>query len=309
MSRVAIAIPTFRRPDGLESLLNSLAALKTAHDVHIYVGDNDAVAMEGKLRAEKIFELGYRWPIEAFVVDTRGISQVRNALIDACTRNTVVEFICMLDDDEAADSNWLDEMLRVQAATGADVVGGHLNRFLGRTPPKWASNVPYLSSKSQGPSGVVDLVDSSGNILFTRSCIDHAARPIFDLNFGMTGGEDKEALTRLKLAGAQFAWAEEAVVTETIPASRVTEAWVMQRSFRIGNSDMRVLLRHSNSVSGILNEIAKAVVVLTCTPWIVFLSFRNTDRRIKAKMKLWRAAGKIASVVGFAYREYAVTHS
>ena len=309
MSRVAIAIPTFRRPDGLEALLNSLAALKTAHEVYIYVGDNDALSMEGKLRAEAMLVRGYRWPIKTFVINARGISQVRNALIDACTSNPAVEFICMLDDDEAADSNWLEEMLRVQTATGADVVGGHLNRFLGHAPPKWASNVPYLSSKSQGPSGAVDLVDSSGNILFTRSCIEGAPRPLFDPTFGMTGGEDKEALTRLKLAGAQFAWAEEAVVTETIPASRVTEAWVMQRSFRIGNSDMRVLLRHANSVPDILNEVAKAVVVLACVPWILFLSFRNTDRRIKAKMKLWRAAGKIASLAGFAYREYAVTHS
>jgi succinoglycan biosynthesis protein ExoM len=307
MSRVAIGIPTFRRPDGLEALLYSLAGLNTRHEVSIFVADNDVNLQEGWHCAQYVLSKGYRWPISAFVVEERGISQVRNSLIDACRSDPEFEFIGMLDDDEVADAGWLDEMLRIQAKTGADIVGGRLDRQLEREPPNWVKAVPYLSSKTHGCSGSVDLVDSSGNILFSSACIEAAQRPLFDVAFGMTGGEDKEALTRLHRAGARFAWADNAIVTETIPASRITEGWVMQRAFRIGNSDMRVLLRHGTSAFGVVTEIIKAIVVLFCMPCILLVSFANPQRRIKTKMMIWRAAGKIASLAGFAYREYAVT--
>ncbi len=44
MPKIAVAIPTFRRPRGLERLLMALAQLETSADVEIVVADNDAVA-------------------------------------------------------------------------------------------------------------------------------------------------------------------------------------------------------------------------------------------------------------------------
>ena len=47
MAKVAIAVPTFRRPKGLERLLAALAHLETSADVEIVVADNDAAMQEG----------------------------------------------------------------------------------------------------------------------------------------------------------------------------------------------------------------------------------------------------------------------
>jgi glycosyltransferase involved in cell wall biosynthesis len=308
MSKAVVAIPTYRRPSGLLQLLQSLAVLSTTHQLHVIVGDNDGVNREGVLAVETLKQQGYRWPLEAIVVTARGISQVRNALIEASLEVDGARHVLMLDDDEIASPQWLDEMIRRQVETGADIVGGRVNRQFDGEKPSWAEGVLLLSNKTRPETGIVDLVDSTANILFARPFLDEAARPLFDISFGLTGGGDKEALTRLKRAGARFAWSEAAVVWEQIPASRLTEDWVLKRAYRVGNSDMRVLLRHHSSWTEVGVEILKALAVLAGAPALLLRAWRDETRWIRARMMIWRAAGKLAAFAGLNYREYLVTH-
>lgn len=308
MSKVVIAIPTFRRPLGLAQLLESLAALVTVHDVQVIVADNDAEGRDGIRLANGLVQSGYRWPVEAIVVPARGIAAVRNALVEAGLRHAEAQYLLMLDDDEIADPQWLDAMIRRQMETGADIVGGRVNRLFAGERPGWVDGVALLASKARPEAEPVEIVDSTSNILFLRSVLERAGRPLFDTGFGLTGGEDKEALTRLKRSGARFAWSEAAVVWEQIPASRLTKQWVLKRAFRVGNSDMRVLLRHHLSWREVAAEVAKALAVLASSPVLLLRALGDEARQIRARMMIWRAAGKLAAFGGIKYREYLVTH-
>jgi glycosyltransferase involved in cell wall biosynthesis len=308
MREAIIAIPTYRRPMGLEQLLRSLAELATVNSVRIIVADNDVLKREGLATVEKLLAQGYRWPIEAILVGERGISQVRNALIEASLRHPEASHVLMLDDDEIADPHWLDEMIRQQSLTGADIVGGRVNRLFAGQKPRWADAVPLLADKSRASTGPVEFVDSTANILFTRSILENPNGPVFDPAFALTGGGDKEALTRLKRRGASFAWAESAVISEQIPASRLTEDWVLRRAYRVGNSDMRVLLRHHTSQVEVWLEMLKAISVLLAAPALFLTALAGEARWMRSKLMMWRAAGKLAAVQGIAYREYHVTH-
>lgn len=304
MANVAVGIPTFQRPEGLQLLLSSLSALRTEHRITIIIADNDAQLHHGLDRARTIESDSYRWPLRLRVVCERGISHTRNALIEAFLEDPSLEYLAMLDDDEVADPDWLDELLRICIQSGADIVGSRLDRRLEGRIPVWASVVPYLNSKRRGRSGLIDIVDSTGSILFTRASLARAARPVFDPAFGLTGGEDKEALTRLKRQGAHFAWADAAIATEIIPELRVSETWVLQRSYRIGNSDMRVLLRHRLSANSVCSEAALALIVCLLVPFLWLWALNEPKRRIQAKLRLWRAMGKLSGLLGFAYPEY-----
>lgn len=308
MANAVIAIPTCRRPAGLTQLLDSLAALVTEHQVSVIVGDNDADGQEGLSVVGRLQAARYRWPISAFLVPQRGISQVRNGLVGAATAMAQADYVLMLDDDETAEPGWLDEIIRVQRDTGADIVGGRVNRQFEGGRPSWVEGVSLLANKTRTGEERIDLVDSTANILIVRSFLERLSKPVFDPAFGLTGGEDKEALMRAKRAGASFAWAELAVVREQIPASRLTEGWVLRRAFRVGNSDMRVLLRHRRSWTEVLAEIAKAFTVLLGAPALLVRAAGDEARRIKARMMIWRAAGKLAAFAGLAYREYRITH-
>jgi len=306
MARVAIGVPTYRRPDGLARLLQSLAALDTRHDVRIIIADNDPQRADGLACARQLMAAGYRWPLQLLSVEGRGISHVRNSLVGAFLDDRTDAFLAMLDDDECADPDWLDEILVVMMDTGADITGGRLERQLEGAVPAWVSSVPYLSSKTRGSSGCVALVDSTGNIVFRRSVLEAAEFPVFSPAFGLTGGEDKEALTRLHDRGATFAWADAARVIEHIPASRVTEHWVLQRAYRIGNSDMRVLLGRRGARRSVVMEAVKSLVVVAASPLGWLLAAMRPDARITVRMRLWRALGKLAGLSGAAYQEYAV---
>src|SRR5271168_696976 len=114
MPKVAVAIPTFRRPRGLERLLVALAKLETSADVEIVVADNEAANHEGADLCRKLAP-SYRWSLTSIVVTERGIAQARNALAEHCLAHSDADFIAMLDDDEWPSVQWLDAFLREQA--------------------------------------------------------------------------------------------------------------------------------------------------------------------------------------------------
>ncbi len=307
MADVAICIATCNRPQGLRRTLDSLAALDTAHSVTLIVADNDAQRREGMLLVHQLKSTGYRWPIAALLVEQRGIPLVRNALVAAALDLPHVDFVAMLDDDEAAAPQWLDAMLACQTATGADVVGGAVLREMDSAVADWVARHPLLQAKSRGRSGPVDLVDSTANVLIAATALRAIGAHPFDERMALTGGSDKQLFTRMAKAGATFAWAEDAVVTEQIPASRVTQKWLLMRGYRVGMTDMMIAIFHQNRWRALLHEaprIGAGLVVGTLGAALTL----DRGTRVERLGKLYRAAGKIAAVFGVHYEEYRKVH-
>lgn len=306
MVDVTIAIATFRRPRGLKRLLDAIAKIETCANIFVLVADNDSIAHEGYDLCRGLC-VGYRWPIDAFVVPERGIAQVRNALIIRALQRPKMAFLVMPDDDGAPEPQWLDALLRVQNETNADVVAGAVIPAFEAPPPVWASRAPGIAPL-RGATGPVEMIDGTGNTLFTRACVERAGYPFFDPGYALTGGEDKELFTRLKSQGAHFAWCDEAVVRETMPASRLTLRWILLRAYRIGNSDMRVFLQYRRGRAALLRELVKIGGALLSFPLMSLIFVAKPNRRLDGLRLLCRAAGKVVALFGRHYHEYATTH-
>ena len=123
LPEVIIAIPTFRRPTSLARLLGALEKLQMDSRVLVVVADNDAEGHAGYDFCRSICA-HYRWPLDPIIAEERGIAQVRNALVQRALGYPGARFVAMLDDDEWPSPQWLDQLLRVQAESGADVVEG-----------------------------------------------------------------------------------------------------------------------------------------------------------------------------------------
>jgi succinoglycan biosynthesis protein ExoM len=306
MTEVAICIATCRRPQGLRRTLESLAALETERDVAVVVADNDADGREGIAMAEALKAAGYRWPLIVMTVAERGIPQVRNALVRTALALPHIRFVAMLDDDEAAEPGWLHAMLACQAATRADVVGGAVLRELEGDVPAWMAEHPILRPKLRGQSGVVSLVESTANVLIDAEALRTMGDTPFDESMALTGGSDKQLFTQMQRAGRRFAWAEEARVTELIPASRVTSRWLLMRGYRTGMTDMITLMTHSSPFKAATAEahrilggfVAGLLGALTLDP----------GKRVIRLGRLYRAAGKVAALAGHRYEEYRKVH-
>jgi succinoglycan biosynthesis protein ExoM len=306
MADVIVAIPTFRRPRGLERLLTAMAALETNANVSVIVADNDSEGREGFAVCEKLRAKGYRWRLDSIVVPERGIAQARNALADYVLANSSAEFIAMLDDDEWPETHWLDGFLSAQKQTGADALHGTILREFETLPDNWAAQCPGVAPM-QSATGPIDMIPGTGSVFLRRACLEELAKPCFDPGFALTGGEDKDFFTRLKKAGKRFAWADEARCHALVPASRANLGWALKRSYRVGNSDLRVIIKYGPS-SEVAREVAKVAGVVLLFPLMFLSSLPFAKRRAEPLCRLYRAAGKIAALFGNHYNEYATVH-
>lgn len=304
MTDVVVAIPTFRRPQSLTRLLDALAALETEANVTVVVADNDAERHEGFDVCAALKD--YRWPLDHFVAPERGIAQVRNALV-ARALGHACDFVAMLDDDEWPERQWLDAFLKVQEATGADALHGDILRDFETRPSRWAERCDGIAPLL-GETGVVPMIEGSGNIIVGRACFEGLAKPCFDPAFALSGGEDRDFFERLRRQGRRFAWAKEAVVHAWVPASRANLGWALKRAYRVGNSDMRVFLKHAHTTRDSVRENAKIAGALLLFPFLFVILGFASNRAVDALRRLFRAAGKIAAIRGRYYDEYAVTH-
>lgn len=307
MVDVVIAIPSFRRPKGLARLLSAIENLSSSANITVVVADNDDASREAVQTCQDMRSRGYRRPLDAFIEPKRGIANVRNALVARVLEKHPCDFIAMLDDDEIPDTRWLDEMLTMQAGTGADAVGGTIRRVFETDPGPWATHCDGVSDVLY-PSGPIAMLEGTGNLLMRRTLVESLTAPWFDPAFSFTGGEDKDFFVRAKASGAKFAWANDAIVYDHVPPSRANLKWALSRAYSAGNSDMRVFLRYRPSFSARINEFARIGGALLLNPVLFAILAFNPNRRVRPLRKLYRAFGKLAAIGGRHYDEYSVIH-
>jgi glycosyltransferase involved in cell wall biosynthesis len=314
MVTIAILIPTFLRPNGvlrtLEGIrtlvLDSMPADIGSVAIDIVVADNDAVNQAG-LKAVEQIRNSYPWPIHSIVVADRGIPHSRNKLLKYAVEELKTDFSVFIDDDEKPSPAWLRELLVMQSVTGADVVGGSVSAEYEAEPPKWAKSLGLYDKTDPDKNGACELVDSTANVMIRNKVLSLIDFPWFNPAFALTGGEDKEFFLRLKNRGATFAWAEKANIVELVPASRATKQWVLQRSFRIGNLDMRLMLLKGNK-SAVLKEALVTFVALVVAVATYLVFWPKEDTRLMAARRISRQRGKLAAFRGFVYEEYKTIH-
>ncbi|ORA27022.1 hypothetical protein BST13_31100 [Mycobacterium aquaticum] len=233
-TRVAVCIATYRRSQGLRRLLRSLNELSFPHSrmlkIEIVVVDNDPAGSARSLCADAAAWV--KWPLHYLHEPRRGISQVRNCAV-AFSR-TVAEFTAFIDDDEVATTNWLDELLYVQAAYDADAVLGPAVRIFEGPAPEWATRGKYFEGQRHSTG---DLIEHGGigNALINNRVFTDAQAP-FDERLGLSGGEDTLFFLRLARLNRKLVWADDAVIHEFVPCDRTRVRWVLKRVYRTANT-------------------------------------------------------------------------
>ena len=139
----------------------------------------------------------------------------------------------MIDDDEIASRDWLEQMVSAAETTGADIVGGPVLPEFDDERKRGLRRHPAFAP-AYDASGPVPVIYGCGNCLIRRPVFARLADPAFDLRFNFLGGGDTDFFWRCRLAGMTFHWVEEAVITETVPESRTKPRWIALRGLRIG---------------------------------------------------------------------------
>jgi len=298
-------VATYRRPESLDRLLRALDAQAFDGEppvITVIVVDNDA-GESGR----GVCERAENWldhPIRYVLEKRRGIPVVRNAALAVALG--FADFVAFTDDDVEPTPRWLAELLRVQARYDADVVTGPcLPRFL-EPPPPWIVEGGFHERPRRSTGTAVDRA-ATGNALVRCATLQVMDR-LFDESLGLQGGEDTEFFLRVGQAGHRMLWADEAMVYESVPPSRTTVRWVLQRTYGSASSRANPELREleGRTCAGAVFEGLRCLV--KGGGCLVASIGRGHVERVRALRLLVAGAGWLCGAAGLRYREYRTVH-
>ncbi|MEO8604987.1 MAG: glycosyltransferase family 2 protein [bacterium] len=228
MIDVSICVCTFRRPDGLRRLLQSLQRLDPASPTHeIIVVDNDA-AMSGEpsVRQAQADGLAVRYRVEPL----RSIARARNRSVEPASG----EYVAFIDDDEEADPFWLVHLHAEVTRQGADGgIGPVVPRFNQQTPAWLIAGGYFDRPRPDTGTALAAYQARTGNALIRRQRM-MALRGPFDERYALSGGEDTDLFAQLIDGGCRIIAVDSAIVYEHLPPERTTVRWLLRRRFLNG---------------------------------------------------------------------------
>jgi succinoglycan biosynthesis protein ExoM len=287
----------------LADLLASLGRLELrrhAPEVRVIVVDNDAAeSARGVVDAARA---GLPFGVEYAVEPERNISLARNRAV-AMALAWGAEWAAFVDDDEVVQAQWLDELLEVQARSGADAVAGAVVPRFPAGAPAWAERSGVYARLHRGSGEPVAFL-ATHNALVSARLLRREGGP-FDPAFGISGGGDSLFFLRCAREGARMVGAAAAVAEETIPPERMRAGWVLRRAFRTGNGAVfaeRALPPESRRVGQrVVKGIGRMAVSAAALPFAALLG------RAAATRALWGVlygAGSASALLGYRYHEY-----
>jgi GT2 family glycosyltransferase len=300
--KLAITVPTFKRPDQLIETLKSIALQTAEHSGVIVVIENEAEHREGAQAATRFMAANNINGLVIVVVKAGNCNAYNGGWRTVREHLPNVAHVAVIDDDETADEHWLSQLLQVQAATGADFTGG--------------PQVPVMPSGSSGKThpvfrppysvtGRVPVLYSSGNVLITRRVLDEMPFPYLDPAFNFTGGGDADLFERAREKGFTFAWANDAILCEPIPARRLQKDWLRARALRNGALSAIIERRKfGESFSGRAKVIAKSFALFLLSPFRALLTLALTGSLEDATYKIEIGVGRIMGEFGLINEQY-----
>ena len=293
---LALCIPTFRRNTLLRECLQAAAALvpPPGHRVEIFIADNDGAG--GARSVVEALRPDLPFPLHYLVEPARGLSAVRNRLLDAAVERGA-EHIAFLDDDERPEPAWLECLAAGLQTRAADVATGPVTSM--------GESGTVLSTGRDQPSGSEPRHVACNNVLFMgKLAAEQGLR--FDRRFDFVGGEDFDFFERSRQLGNRHAWIAEARVIETLPAERLTARYLAWRHYSgAASSVMRFRKHHPAMHTWAHFGLKAAGKGLGAVYALVAALFTLDRRRVRTAMKrACNGAGYLAALLNLRIERY-----
>ena len=305
-THVAVCCITFRRPEGLERLLQGLNGLVFIRcpqpRITVIVVDNDATAPMRPLVDG--MRPTFQWQLRYGCEPVQGVSSARNRTLKMVPADA--DYLAFIDDDEIPGPAWLDELLHVATTYGAPIVQGPVRSVFLAPPPDWLVRGRFLELGPFEDGASLHFAATNNSLILAD--VVRRLQLRFDGRFNLTGGEDQRFFGCAIKAGHRVVTAEKASVEEWIPASRTTLRYLLQRKFRMGNTmtmidrieggAARLVVRAIKGLGRIAQGVVQALVL-----WP-----RGMTGLATALCTMAWGAGALAGLFGVAHREYDTVH-
>ncbi|WP_337002636.1 MULTISPECIES: polysaccharide deacetylase family protein [unclassified Microbacterium] len=305
-TRIAVAIPTYRRPERLASLLAALpdrfAELDEGFEAEVFVIDNDP---EGTAR-----DVATAPPPGVRVTyapePTPGIAAARQHALDAVSGFDLLAFI---DDDEVPHPQWLRALVDTWRRTGAAAVAGHVHTAFPEGTDPWvlASGLFARPLREDGESLPAA---GAGNLLLDLAQL-RALGTSFDTSLGLSGGEDTLFTRAIVRAGGAVVACPLSVAEDSLDEDRATRRFALARARHHGQTQSVIELRLAGGrparVISRVRNLAKGVGWMGrgTLKRLRGLLTGSLSRRARGAREVQRGIGLVQGALGAAAPEYA----
>ncbi len=295
---IDICIATFHRNKLLVELLKSifLQEIDASIKYRIVIVDNDK---EGGAK-EVVEKIKENAPVEIIydIEPEQNIALVRNKAIFLAEGDYVV----FVDDDETVAQNWLQKLIDCSKKHDALVVFGPVVGLYSGNTPKWIKKGKFFD-RVRSETGSPRMHGATNNTLVDRR-VFFEFEFLFNKNYGLTGGSDTELFYRVGKAGFKMVWCDEAVVSETVIAKRLSANWLIKRAFRLGQTYSRIFFPAMTTTERTV-WIIRRVVFLTGSLFFLCVSWLGGVALIvKCLQKVSSNFGQLIGLTRWTYKEY-----
>ncbi len=299
---ISVVVPTFRRPEGIQIALQSLASQTVSgRPTEIIVADNDP---EGGAK-DAVEKIAKSSPIEIIYVHVPdpGVSNARNGALE----HVRGRFIIFLDDDMEALPGWIDSLVKTSIEYKAAIVfGPAVAQMPNPDDPKNPYLEPYFSrlAKTDHEGLIQETLGTGGCLLDTSIC--SFPTPPFDTSLNEVGGEDDLLFDYLIQNGAKVAWSPKAKAWEHVPAKRATDSYIWKRNFAFGQGPVHIAAEHGlKGLPHILRyTVTGSIQLLLFAPIFGLLKMAGRPSYVKYLAKTARGLGKVFWWDGFSPKLY-----
>lgn len=305
--KIAVCIITCFRPDGLKRLLDGMVKQKftksSEPEIKLVIVDNDE---QGSARSvcEEFQTTHDKIQLEYDIEKQRGIPFARNHSVDMAKND--VDFIAIMDDDEVPAENWLDELMAAQKEFSADILTGPVAPHFVEQPADWLRGFFGSGNLANGQNLRHNYGYAYTSNLFAKAELFQHIR--FDEQFRSNGADDTHLFMQVYEQGYKAVWADKALVTEWLPASRTNYKWLWQRAYRRGNGFAFCELVQNRTLATRIQRFAKGIFRLTQGILTAALFFGRKAVFVGGIQTAFLGAGMITGSFGSEYQEYTTIH-
>lgn len=298
---LSICIATYKRPNLLEKLLESLINQELLENIELEIIIVDNSPQREAEKIVKRFNSIYPNLLHYKTQNEKNISLTRNVAVNMSNG----EFILFIDDDEYADSKWIHNLLKTVINYKADAVFGKVVSYFDDDTPAWIKK-SYIYNRPAPQTGTIAKATRTGNCIVKTSLLKSIPGP-FDIKYGITGGSDTYLFQSLALKGTKYINCREAVTFEFVPKARATKDWLYRRAFRGGNDYTRHAIELAKSNSKFLIYLRHGIIgslyfIISFVLAILLFPIKIWSMHWRLKMRA--NFGKLAAVVGYIPKEY-----
>ncbi|KRR14831.1 hypothetical protein CQ12_28605 [Bradyrhizobium jicamae] len=224
------------------------------------------------------------------IIVCRGSSELNcnSACAIALDLQPEAQFIALINCGERPPRKWLHSLKEVQEEFDADVVTGPVKSMFDEPPSDWMLASGYFDRCGMrfGPITCLPALDNSLIRSTTiRSCLPEI------IPFHLPEADGIDFAYQLKMLGSVAVWANEAIVFNSVPKSRMNDEWLLERDFLRAYAVARVESRYrANRLADALRRVRACGLLLA---GIAAYGVAPRDS-LRARLMLARARGALA---------------